>query len=94
MEMSYEHKGLVLNRLSKQAAYWLERAAEQGDADAQYYLSDLYEYGKGVELDEKKAMGLCLKAAEQGHADAQYSAGHNYHAGNLVEVDFNKAVYW
>ena len=45
--------------------------AEQGDAEAQYMLADMYDEGHGVPQDDAEAIKWYLKAAEQGHADAQ-----------------------
>ena len=35
-----------------EAVKWFRKAAEQGYADAQYYLGDVYYFGEGVPLDE------------------------------------------
>jgi TPR repeat protein len=47
------------------------KAAEQGDAAAQYNLGIRYEKGEGIPQDYKEAVKWYRKAAEQGHADAQ-----------------------
>ncbi len=54
-----------------QAAAWYRRAANQGDADAQYSLGRLYENGTGVPKDTAQAAAWYRKAADQGHADAK-----------------------
>ena len=56
------------------ALEWYTKAAEQGDATAQYNLGACYEYGEGVEQDMEKAVELYRKAAEQGDADAVAAA--------------------
>jgi TPR repeat protein len=48
-----------------------KKAAEQGDALAQYYLGVMYDKGKGVTRDAKEAARWYRKAADQGHASAQ-----------------------
>lgn len=53
------------------AVEWSQRAAEQGDADAQYRLYLLYGTGSGVEKNELKAIDWCIKAAKQGHREAE-----------------------
>ena len=52
------------------AAVWLEKAAAQGFADAQYNLGVLYEKGKGVAQDFKTAAAWYAKAAAQGNVEA------------------------
>ena len=49
----------------------ITKAAEQGDAEAQFNLGAMYANGAGVELDIVEAVKWYRKAAEQGHATAQ-----------------------
>ena len=51
------------------AAY--RKAAEQGDADAQYNLGVCYANGYGLQKDLTQAMFWFRKAADQGHAKAR-----------------------
>jgi len=51
------------------------KAAEQGDANAQYELGCAYSLGKSVQKDETKAVEWYSKAAEQKNANAQYELG-------------------
>jgi len=53
------------------AAEWLGKAAEQGHAEAQYYLGCLYGRGRGVEKDLERAFELFGKAAGQGDEHAR-----------------------
>ncbi len=53
----------------------VQKAAEQGNADAQSLLGAMYEYGKGVAQDDKQALAWTRKAAEQGNATAQFALG-------------------
>jgi len=48
-----------------------KRAAEQGDADAQFALGEMYANGQGVARDETEAMKWYRKAAAQGYKLAQ-----------------------
>ena len=51
---------------------WYRKAAEQGNAAAQYNLGVRYETGRGgLPKDEAKAVEWYRKAAEQGDADAR-----------------------
>ncbi|MBQ1671009.1 MAG: SEL1-like repeat protein, partial [Treponema sp.] len=45
----------------------LQKRAEQGDAEAQFYLGVMYYSGNGVELDITQAFELFKKAADQGY---------------------------
>jgi TPR repeat protein len=66
----YENgKGVPAN--FEEAAKWYRKAAEQGEADAQFALGRCYEEGKGVLADYEEAMKWYRKAADQGHADAE-----------------------
>ena len=51
----------------REAAKWYRKAAEHGDADAQFSLGRIYLFGKGVSADKQEAVTWFRKAAEQGH---------------------------
>ena len=68
--------------------------AKNGFAKAQYNLGVMYEKGKGVEKNLKKARKWFQFAAEQGLAKAQYNLGLMYGKGKGVEKDYSKAVKW
>ena len=70
------------------------KAAEQGDAKAQFNLGDCYYFGKGIKKDYNEAVQWFRKAAEQGHASAQFILGHCYDAGDGVSKDTAKAIEW
>jgi len=57
------------------APKWYQKAAEQGNADAQLMLGVMYRNGRGVLQSEAKAAQWFQKAAEQGNADAQLMLG-------------------
>jgi len=54
--------------------YW-RKAAELGNAEAHYVVSNIYWEGKGVEKDIKKAIYHLEKAAIDGHPFARYNLG-------------------
>ena len=54
---------------------YLSKAAELGDADAHYNLSNMYHQGEGVEKDEKKEMYHLEEAAIGGHPKARHNLG-------------------
>jgi TPR repeat protein len=68
--------------------------AEQGDAEAQWSLGNLYLDGQGVPQDYTQAAFWWSKAAEQGHAQAQYNLGLSYGFGRGVRRDRTQAATW
>ena len=70
---------------------WYRKAAEQGNAAAQYNLGYCYQYGQGVEQNYQEAVKWYRKAAEQGNAAAQCNLGICYYKGQGVERDLDKA---
>ena len=83
-----------LGNCDGQAVHWFHKAAEQGDADAQYNLGCCYDEGNGVKQDYGQAVHWYRKAAEQGHADAQNNLGCSYRDGEGVKQDYSQAVHW
>ncbi|MDX2464407.1 MAG: tetratricopeptide repeat-containing serine protease family protein [Porticoccus sp.] len=73
---------------------WFTKAAEQGHAEAYFYLGAAYAGGEGVPKDAVKAVEWWTKAAEQGDADAQAWLGAAYYDGEGVAKDAAKAVEW
>ena len=69
----------------------VQKAAEQGDADAQLLLGAMYEDGKGVAQDDKQAVAWYRKAAEQGNVDAQQILVSMYSLGKGVPQDYKQA---
>ena len=72
----------------------LKKAAEQGDAQAQYNLGICYANGNGVEKNFSEAVKWWRKAAEQGVALAQGNLGACYNLGYGVEKNPTEAVKW
>ncbi|MBO4513856.1 MAG: sel1 repeat family protein, partial [Victivallales bacterium] len=70
------------------------RTAEQGDADAQFYLGKCFYNAQGAGKDYVEAARWWRKAAEQGHAKAQYNLGVCYYNGEGVEKDYEEAARW
>jgi len=70
------------------------RAAEQGSAPAQFYLSMMYNSGYGVPQNHAEAVKWLLKAAEQDIAQAQNNLGGMYNSGLGVPPDYAEAVKW
>ena len=68
--------------------------AQRGDANAQFYLGNMYLEGLGVTQIHKLAVKWYRKAAEQGFAQAQYNLGVMYVAGQGVLPDIPTGVKW
>jgi TPR repeat protein len=77
-----------------QAATWYLKAAEEGDADAQFRLGYAYRLGRGVPQDDAQAAVWYLKAADQGDADTQVHLGAMYYLGQGVPKDYVEAHKW
>ena len=73
------------------AASWYRKAAEQGNAIAQFHLGFMYDFGRGVPQDYAAAVSWYRKAAEQGNADAQLHLGVMYDKGSFM-YDKGKGV--
>ena len=68
--------------------------AEQGNADAQSFLGNMYAIGRVVPQDDKEAVGWWRKAAEQGDAFSQINLGYMHHYGRGVLQDNVLAHMW
>lgn len=76
-----------------QAEYY-RKAAEQGNADAQYNLGVCYDNGEGVTQSYEEAVKWYRLAAEQGNAMAQYNLGGCYEFGEGVTQSYEEAFKW
>jgi hypothetical protein len=72
----------------------LRPAAERGDAEAQYRLGVMYEFGRGVAMDKPLAMAWYRRSVAQGNASAQLELGVIYATGDGVVQDDAQAVAW
>ncbi len=70
------------------------KAAEKGNALAQYNLGACYINGEGIPKNEKKAFEWINKSAEQGYDLGQYALGTLYADGKGVPVNDAKAAEW
>ncbi len=73
----------------------LRPLAERGNAEAQYRLGRMYEFGKGVAVNMAQALVWLRKSAAQGNASAQLELGVIYANGDGgVTQDDAQAVAW
>ena len=70
--------------------------ADNGNADAQYYMGELHRLGQGVPEDPATAGRWHLEAAEQGHPRAMYYVALMYYRGrgNDWDKDYVRAYVW
>ena len=76
------------------AAYSFQKAAEAGEANAQYFLGNMYQTGRGVTKNYTEAVKWFRRAAEQGHTGGQYFLAGMYEKGIGVREDKGEAVNW
>ena len=69
-------------------------SALKGEAWAQGWLADAYNYGQGVVQDYAEAVKWYRLAAQQGDASAQYNLGLMYARGEGVVQDYVKGHSW
>jgi TPR repeat protein len=75
----------------------LRHLAEEGDANAQFQLGNLYYTGRArpaIPQNYKKAYEFFLQAARQGHAAAQHNVAVLFLRGQGVPQDGDKAAAW
>lgn len=70
------------------------RAAQQGDASAQFKMGQRYDLGVGVRQSYTESVKWLRRAAVQGNADAQYNLACMYNGGLGVPQDFGEAFQW
>jgi uncharacterized protein len=70
------------------------RAAEEGNARAQFNLGVLYAKGHGVSQDDEQARQWYEKAAAQEYASAQVNLGNMYLIGQGVPKNYEMALFW
>lgn len=86
-------KGAKLNKA--EASKWYGRAADQGNASAQFKLATLFHEGApGLKKNPERAAKLYASAAKQGHVEAQNWLGYCYQHGLGVEQNDKLAVEW
>ncbi len=86
-------KGAKLDKA--EASKWYGRAADQGNAEAQYKLATLFHEGApGLKKNPARAAKLYAAAAKQGHVEAENWLGYCYQHGLGVEQNDKTAVEW
>ncbi|MBK7004176.1 MAG: sel1 repeat family protein [Burkholderiales bacterium] len=91
-EVAVEVEAPTPSQQQKIASY--RKAAEQGDAAAQFIMGLVYFDGRGVAQDDRQAEAWYRKAAAQGYTSAQVNLGLMYFFGRGVSRDDQQAVAW
>lgn len=100
-----KHPGHFPNYSAQLAVKWYRKAAEQGHAEAQYRLGNIFETGRPsgggmlggsrrIDVDSAEAATWYRLAAEQGHVVAQIWLGRMYERGEGVPQDAVMAHKW
>jgi TPR repeat protein len=76
------------------AAKWYRRAAEHGNAFAQFALGTMFDNGDGVAQDYVEAVRWYKRAVEQGETNAMVSLAYAYEKGRGVQLDYSEAYRW
>ncbi|MDD3535010.1 MAG: tetratricopeptide repeat protein [Candidatus Cloacimonetes bacterium] len=76
----------------RNAFFWMKKAADQGNTEAEFYLGFLYSGGIGVKKDPAEAFQWYKKAADKGDPDAQLELAFCYDKGKVVKKDPKEAM--
>ena len=87
--------GVDVSKDPAKAVEWFQKAAEQGNVQAQFSVGYMYAAAEGgFERNLPKAVEWYRKAAEGGHANAQVNLGNMYRSGDGVSKDLPMTLYW
>lgn len=87
--------GLLGEEESPKRSYrWYYKAAERGNASAQFYIGYYYASGYGVKKDPLQAFKWYSRAAEQNNPSALNNLANCYEYGKGTSVDLTKAVHY
>ena len=78
----------------KKACYWMKKAAQVGNSEAQCWVGLFYLWGYFGKKDAKTALLWFHRAAQQNNPDGLYEIGSCYEHGEGVEKDLKKAIEW
>ena len=91
----FYRQGLGVPPDMKESARWMQRAAQGGNAQAQYYIGTMYAMGEGgFPVDFKEAVRFFRLGAEQGHEGCMARLGSHYEFGEGVPQDYVVAHMW
>ena len=88
--INHDDKALLVDNIERVMRY-LSALAESGNSYAMRHLGNLYNDGRGVEQDHKKAIEWFEKSAAAGDTYAMCSLGYISYYGRGAELDYAKA---
>ena len=78
-----------------EAAAWYQKAADQGNADGEYGLGQMYLKGEGVKKDAEKALLYFERAATRNHVDSVKVMMAAYRQGSMgLPINQTQADAW
>ena len=96
MLLSKDHdKGLwAITTAYKEVIDHWEECAKNGDSKIQSNLGYVYYYGRGADINYKRAKYWLNKASKQGNYQASAELGEMYQHGKGVKQNYKKAITW
>jgi hypothetical protein len=87
---------LLRQTLAKKSIEDIKKAAEGGDAEAQYLLGMAYQYGQGVAADPERGAAWLRRAATKGFSRAQFAYGSRLYWGwgNIIPNKKEGFEWW
>lgn len=79
---------------TEQGIVWIQKAATQRFAPAEFHMGQVYDFGFGVAQDDRRALEWYRRAADHGSAPAQRALGDFYRKGRVVAADAAEAARW
>lgn len=90
----YDERGWTNYRSESQAFYWYKQAANQGSAEAQFYVAIHYYTGSVIKKDDLQTIEWLTKSAMNGYVRAPFYLADIYLASSATEANISKAKYW
>ena len=85
-------RNIPKNKYVPIALLFFNKSAEQNNAEAMLYLSNIYFKGKGIDVNNEKALSYLKKAADLNNEKAKYELALRYKSGEQIEKDLRQAV--
>jgi outer membrane biosynthesis protein TonB len=73
---------------------WYKKAADQGDAEAEYRIGFMYNTNTGIQGDKAQAFSWYRRAADQGNANGEFETANCYEHGIGTDQDYSQAMFW
>ena len=78
----------------REGLQWLTKASDAGDAEANYWIGQAYDQGRGVAPNQKEAAKWFSKGARMGDPSSQNSLAINLAEGKGTRKDTAQAITW